>query len=119
MVLKERASGQVKAQAKERAPEVVQKASEAVGVRFAALVDEFAGQLADFVNTAGEALHRGISEVLDRALVDRRAQGVDAAERDREMARQMERLVAIERRLDELRERLWASSTESPTSSAS
>lgn len=119
VVLKERAAGQVKDQAKERAPQVVRKAEEAVAARFVELVDEFATQLADFVNTAGEALHRGISEVLDRALAERREQGVDVVAREREIDAQQARLAGIGARLDGLRERLWASSTASPDSSAS
>ena len=115
-VVKDRAAGQVKVQARERAPEVIQKASEAVGVRFGAIVDDFATQLADFVNEAGEALHRGISEVLDRALADRRAQGNDVAAGEREIGEQLARLASVEQRLEGLRERLWESSTESPTS---
>jgi small GTP-binding protein len=119
VVLRERAAEQVKAQAKEAAPEVVRKAGATVAERFGKVVDDFAAQLADFVNTAGEALHRGISEVLDRALAERRAQGADAQAQGREIGEQLERLSAIERRLGSLRDSLWASSTASPTGSAS
>jgi small GTP-binding protein len=108
VVFRERASAQVKQQAKEGAPDVIRKAAEAVGPRFEAIANDFAARLADFVTAAGDALHRGISEVLDRALAERRAQGVDAAERDAEIARQLDELGAIERRLEGLRERLWA-----------
>jgi flagellar motility protein MotE (MotC chaperone) len=86
---------------------VIRKAAAAVGPRFESIVNDFAGRLADFVTAAGDALHRGISEVLDRALAERRAQGVDADARDREIAAQLERLAAIEQRLEALREKLW------------
>ena len=108
VVLRERASAQVKTQAKEAAPDVIRKASEAVGPRFEAIVSDFSARLADFVTAAGDALHRGISEVLDKALAERRAQGVDATERDREIAAQLDELAAIEKRLEGLRDRLWA-----------
>jgi hypothetical protein len=107
LVFRERVAGQIKTQAKESAPDVIRKAAAAVGPRFESIVNDFAGRLADFVTAAGDALHRGISEVLDRALAERRAQGVDADARDREIAAQLERLAAIEQRLEALREKLW------------
>ena len=59
---------QIKAQAKKNAPEVIHKAGAAVLPRFEQIVDDFQARLIDFVTAAGDALHRGISEVLDRAL---------------------------------------------------
>ncbi len=108
VVLRERASAQAKAQAKEAAPEVIRKAAATVGPRFETIVSDFSARLSDFVTAAGDALHRGISEVLDRALADRRAQGVDAEARDVEIARQLESLGQLERRLEALREKLWS-----------
>jgi len=116
VVIRERTAGQIKQQAKEAAPSVVAKAAETVGPRFETIVNDFAGRLTDFVTAAGDALHRGISEVLDRALAERRAQGVDAAQRDAEIAAQLAEVAEIEQRFESLRERLWASSTASPTS---
>jgi small GTP-binding protein len=121
VVLKERVAGEIKAQAKKNAPEVIEKAAKAVAPRFEQIVEDFAARLADFVTAAGDALHRGISEVLDRALAERRAQGVDVSVREQELDAQAARLGEIEARLAALRERLWASSTEStgsPSSSA-
>jgi small GTP-binding protein len=113
VVLKERVAGEIKAQAKKNAPEVIEKAAKAVAPRFEQIVEDFAARLSDFVTAAGDALHRGISEVLDRALAERRAQGVDASVREAELEAQAARLGQIEARLAALRERLWASSTES------
>ena len=110
-VFRERVSGQIKQQAKEGAPDVIRKAAEAVGPRFESIVNDFAARLSDFVTAAGDALHRGISEVLDRALAERRAQGVDADARDREIGAQLERLSAIEQRLTDLRDKLWGGGT--------
>jgi small GTP-binding protein len=121
VVFKERVAGEIKAQAKKNAPEVMAKASAAVAPRFDQIVEDFAGRLADFVTAAGDALHRGIGEVLDRALAERRAHGVDVSARENELDAQAARLGEIEARLAALRERLWASSTEStgsPSSSA-
>jgi small GTP-binding protein len=119
VVLKERLAGEIKSQAKKNAPEVIEKAAQAVAPRFAQIVDDFAARLADFVTAAGDALHRGISEVLDRALTERRAQGVDVKVRESELEAQTVRLTKIEARLEALRERLWASSTESIASPSS
>lgn len=121
VVFKERVAGEIKSQAKKNAPEVIEKASAAVAPRFEQIVEDFAARLSDFVTAAGDALHRGISEVLDRALEERRAQGVDVSAREAELDGQAARLADIEARLAALRERLWASSTEStgsPSSSA-
>src|SRR6185312_8268904 len=121
VVLKGRVEGEIKSQAKKNAPEVIAKAAAAVAPRFDGIVEDFAARLSDFVTAAGDALHRGIGEVLDRALAERRAQGVDVSARERELDGQAARLGQIEARLAALRERLWASSTEStgsPSSSA-
>lgn len=114
-----RLADQVKTQAKTQAPQAVRNAAAAIGPRFSQIVDEFAGRLSDFVTAAGQALHRGISEMLDRALAERRAQGLDVAVRDRELGAQLEALAKLDARLSDLRQRLWVSSTESTTSRTS
>jgi small GTP-binding protein len=119
VVFKERIAGEIKAQAKKNAPEVIDKAAQAVAPRFEAIVEDFAARLADFVTAAGDALHRGIGEVLDRALAERRAQGVDVTAREAELKAQLDKLQKIEERLQGLRERLWGSSTESTESPSS
>jgi hypothetical protein len=73
----------------------------------------FAARLADFVTAAGQALHRGISEMLDRALAERRAQGLDVAVRQRELDGQIAELRTLEDRLDEIRQSLWSPSVDS------
>lgn len=102
-----RLQGQIKAQAKQQAPEAVKNAAEAIGPRFQQIVDDFAGRLADFVTAAGQALHRGISEMLDRALAERRAHGQDVQAREREIDRQLAELGQIEDRLEKVRQKLW------------
>jgi small GTP-binding protein len=105
-----RLAEQVKEQAKQQAPEAVRTAAAAIAPRFAQIVDDFAVRLSDFVTAAGQALYRGISEMLDRALAERRAQGIDAAAREKEIAGQIETLTSLEARLEELRQRLWGDS---------
>jgi small GTP-binding protein len=121
VVLKGRASGELKTQAKKSLPEVMQNAADTVRPRFEQIIEDFQARLADFVTAAGDALHKGISEVLDRALAERRSQGADTEARNREIVAQLEKLGAIEANLAALRDRLWASSTDStgsPTNSA-
>ena len=121
VVVKERVAGAVKAQAKESVPQVTERAQAAVGPRFEQIIEDFQTRLADFVTAAGDALHRGIGEVLDQALAERRAQGVDVEVRGEEVDGQLGRLATIEARLTGLRDKLWESSTDStgsPTSSA-
>jgi small GTP-binding protein len=121
VVFKERVSGEIKSQAKKSAPEVMHKAADAVRPRFEQIIEDFQARLADFVTAAGDALHKGISEVLDRALTERRAQGLDTEARTQELDAQLGRLTTIEAELAALRDRLWASSTDSigsPTNSA-
>jgi len=122
LLLKDRVSGEIKAQAKRGVEEVVDRAAAAIGPKFEQIVDDFQARLSDFVTAAGEALHKGIGEVLDRALAERRAQGVDVAVRDVDIGAQLERLEVIERKMVALREKLWGSSIasiDSPTNSAS
>jgi small GTP-binding protein len=121
VVLKGRASGELKTQAKKSLPEVMHNAADTVRPKFEQIIEDFQARLADFVTAAGDALHKGISEVLDRALAERRSQGADTEERNREIGAQLEKLGAVEANLAALRDRLWASSTDStgsPTSSA-
>ncbi len=121
-LVKDRVAGEIKAQAKRGIEEVVDRAAAAIGPKFEQIVDDFQGRLADFVTAAGEALHKGISEVLDTALAERRAQGVDVEVRQSELSAQLARLAEIEERMTALRDKLWESSTastDSPTSSAS
>jgi hypothetical protein len=119
VLVKERVSGAVKSQAKQALPEVIDKAAATAKPKFEQIIDDFQARLADFVTAAGDALHKGISEVLDRALVERRAQGVDVEQRVKEVDGQLERLSAIEARLEQLRDNLWASSTDSTGSPTS
>jgi small GTP-binding protein len=121
VVLKGRASGELKTQAKKSLPEVMHNAADTVRPKFEQIIEDFQARLADFVTAAGDALHKGISEVLDRSLAERREQGADTEERNREIGAQLEKLGAIEANLAALRDRLWASSTDStgsPTNSA-
>ncbi len=113
VLIHSRMADEIKRQAKQQAPLVVQTAAQAILPRFQQIVDDFAARLADFVTAAGQALHRGISEMLDRALAERRAQGLDVAVRQRELDAQIAELRTLEDRLDGIRQSLWSPSVES------
>lgn len=108
VLIHSRMSDEIKRQAKQQATQAVQTAAQAILPRFQQIVDDFAARLADFVTAAGQALHRGISEMLDRALAERKATGLDVAVRQREIDAQVEELRKLETRLDEIRQTLWA-----------
>ncbi len=108
VLIHSRMADEIKRQAKQQATQAVQTAAQAILPRFQQIVDDFAARLADFVTAAGQALHRGISEMLDRALAERKATGLDVAVRQREIDAQVEELRKLETRLDEIRQSLWA-----------
>jgi len=112
VVLREKVGAKIKAQARERAPEVVRKAADAIKPRFEAIVDEFADKLEDFVTNAGESLHRGISELLDQALAERHEREDDAGSMDGLLTDQQTQLVAIEQELERIRASLWEAGTD-------
>jgi small GTP-binding protein len=115
VVLREKVGAKIKEQAKERSPEVVRKAGAAIQPRFEEIVDEFATKLQDFVTAAGDALHRGISEVLDQALAERGQRAEDAAPVLESLETQKEQLSSLEEQLTAQRAALWEEE-ESPRS---
>ncbi len=108
VVVRERLGARIKSQAKEKGPEAVRKAADAIGPRFEEIVDQFADRLILFINNAGEALHRGISEVLDQALAERLEQQESVEDLTVELDEQEALLKVFEERLSTLREGLWA-----------
>jgi small GTP-binding protein len=109
MLLKGRASQEVKAEAKVRAPETVRKVAAALGPKLDELIDGFAGRLKEFIAEAGAALARGISEVLDRALAER-SQIRDAATASSEgmaIDKALGELKAIEEQIADIRQAVW------------
>jgi ribosome biogenesis GTPase A len=119
VLVRERLAGSVKESAKAAVAPVIDQAAAAVLPRFVEIVEQFQSRLTDFVTAAGVALHQGISEVLDRALAERRSVGADVSTRTQELDAQLGRLSEIGRLLEAQRERLWASSTSSTGSQTS
>ncbi len=111
IVFHSKIAGEIKEDAARKAPEAVRRASAIMGPQFAKLVDEFVHRLDDFVTSAGDKLYAGISEVLDKAIAERRAQGdgVEAAAAEAEA--QIAGIAEVEARLGELRAGLWKAAT--------
>ncbi|HVU49510.1 MAG TPA: dynamin family protein [Polyangia bacterium] len=108
-ILKGRVAAEIKAEAREQAPKAVDRVAALVGPKLDELVDGFGARLLEFVAQAGEALGKGIAEVLDRARTERQARGaasdarvdvaaVDAAVQD---------LRALDERIADIRQRVW------------
>jgi small GTP-binding protein len=109
VLLKGRAAAEVKAEARERAPETVRKVAALLGPKLDEIIDGFAGRLKEFIAEAGAALARGIAEVLDRALAERQ-QIRDAAQASSEgmaIDRALQELKAIDEEIAEIRQAVW------------
>jgi small GTP-binding protein len=109
-ILKGRVAAEIKAEAREQAPKAVDRVAALVGPKLDELVDGFGARLLEFVAQAGDALGKGIAEVLDRARTERQARGaasdaradvgaVDAAVHD---------IRALDERIADIRQRVWA-----------
>ena len=109
IILKSKIAGDIRIQAKERVPGAVLKAAEAMKPHFDKCIDDFAKRLSEFVSNAGSTLYRGISEILDRTIAERRAHAGGVAELKSAAARQIEQIRATGSALRQLREGLWGS----------
>ena len=106
-VLKSKTPGDIRAQAKEKVPGAIFHAAGAMKPHFDKCVDDFATRLREFVTSAGNALYKGISEVLERTIADRRYRGGEAAELQAATAEQIAQVAALRIGLGELRPDLW------------
>jgi GTP-binding protein EngB required for normal cell division len=107
IVLKSKIAGDIRVQAKEKVPAAVMNAAEAMKPHFDKCIDDFARRLSEFVSNAGNTLYKGISEILDRTLADRREAGYQVESFRTSTASQIEQVVAARKALGQLRENLW------------
>ncbi len=112
-MLRGKVAAEVKLEAKAQGPLAVDRVAALVGPKLDEIIDGFGARLLEFVAQAGDTLARGISEVLDRALAERRgadskaadaarAAGIDAA---------LSELRAIDERIADIRQKVWAPET--------
>jgi len=108
-ILRGRLGQEIKNEAKEQAPIVVDRVAALLGPKLDEFIDNFAARLSEFVAEAGDALARGIAEVLDRALRERRAHDVDidAQPETTVIDEGVRGLRAIDERIADIRQRLW------------
>jgi len=115
-ILRGRVSAEIKAEAREQAPRAIDRVAALVGPKLDELVDGFGARLLEFVAEAGEALGRGIAEVLDRALQERRARG-DASDARPDVASvdvALGGVRALDERIADIRQRVWADDDDAP-----
>jgi small GTP-binding protein len=108
IVFQSKVSAEIKEHAKTKGPEAIARAAAVIGPHFDKLVDDFAARLDDFVTGAGDKLYRGISELLDQALTERRAQGNTLAPQKAAAEDQLTKLTEIHAKLEALRGEIWA-----------
>lgn len=112
IVLKSKIAGDIRIQAKERVPGAVLKAAEAMKPHFDRCIDDFARRLSEFVFNAGNTLYKGISEILDRTMAERRAHAGGVADLKSEASRQILQIRAAGNAMRQLREGLWTGDEE-------
>ena len=115
IVLKSKIAGDIRVQAKDRVPAAVLNAAEAMKPHFEKCIDDFAKRLSEFVSNAGNTLYKGISEILDRTMVDRREHGTQLDGLRTATTTQIAQVAAAKHALGHLREGLWAADDEPPT----
>ncbi|HEY4181057.1 MAG TPA: dynamin family protein [Kofleriaceae bacterium] len=112
IVLKSKISGDIKVQAKEKVTAAVLNAAEAMKPHFDRCIDDFAKRLSEFVSNAGNTLYKGISEVLDRTLRERKEHGTEIGDMKTVTSGQIEQVRAATKALSTVREQLWTSDEE-------
>jgi len=109
-ILRGRVGAEIKVEAREQAPLAIDRVAALVGPKLDELVDGFGARLLEFVAQAGEALDRGIAEVLDRAHGERKARG-DATDARADVAAvdvALKSIRALDERVADIRQRVWA-----------
>jgi small GTP-binding protein len=108
IVLKSKIAGDIKIQAKEKVPAAVLHAADAMKPHFDKVIDDFARRLSEFVSNAGNTLYKGISEILDRTMSERREHGSQIDGLRSSTTTQIAQVNAAKHALGQLREGLWA-----------
>jgi hypothetical protein len=107
IVLKSKVAGDIREQAKEKAPIAVLRAADAMRPHFEKCVDDFAHRLSEFVSSAGNTLYKGISEILDQTLVERRRREADVGALRAQTSARALAVGGARKDLEDLRKGLW------------
>lgn len=108
IVLKSKIAGDIRVQAKEKVPAAVLNAAEAMKPHFDRCISDFAKRLSEFVSNAGNTLYKGISEILDRTMRERREAGSNVEGMKVSTTAQIAQVRAATSALRQLREGLWS-----------
>jgi GTPase SAR1 family protein len=107
LIFRGKVAQEVKAEARQAAPEAVTKTAAALAPKLDQIVDQFVQRLQEFIAEAGAALARGIAEVLERALAERRSHAESIAPSAEALDQSLLALKAIEERIAEIRQAVW------------
>jgi ribosome biogenesis GTPase A/polyhydroxyalkanoate synthesis regulator phasin len=107
LILRGKVAQEVKAEASRAAPEAVTKAAAALAPKLDEIVDQFVQRLQEFIAEAGAALARGIAEVLESALAERRSHAESLAGSVQALDQSLLALKSIEERIAEIRQSVW------------
>jgi len=114
IVLKSKIAGDIRVQAKEKVPAAVLKAAEAMKPHFDRCIDDFAARLSEFVSNAGNTLYKGISEILDRTMSERRDRAGEIGDLRKATGGQIVAVKATLAALRQLRDGIWTTETPPP-----
>jgi GTPase SAR1 family protein len=114
IVLKSKVAGDIRQQAKERVPAAVRNASAAMRPHFDECIEDFATRLRGFVSAAGNALYKGISEILEQTMRERRSRAGEVDSMRASTSEQIRTVIAMRKAIEQLREALWRSHEEGP-----
>ena len=107
IVLKSKVAGDIRVQAKQKVPGTILHAADAMKPHFDRCVDDFARRLSEFVTNAGNSLYKGIIEILDRTLRERRERGDEIDSLRTATSEQIAAVIAARAALGSLREGIW------------
>jgi GTPase SAR1 family protein len=107
LIFRGKVAQEVKTEARQAAPEAVSKAAAALAPKLDQIVDEFVQRLQEFIAEAGAALARGIAEVLECALAERRIHAESVTPSAEAIDQSLLALKAIEERIAEIRQSVW------------
>ncbi len=107
IVIKSKVAGDIRQQAKDKVGEAILRASEVMAPHFETCVDEFAQRLGDFVTSAGNALYKGISEILDQAVTERKERSGELDALRSETSALSERIAGARHALSGVRQDVW------------
>lgn len=112
IVLKSKIAGDIRIQAKEKVPGAVLHAADAMQPHFDKVIDDFAKRLSEFVSNAGNTLYKGISEILDRTMRERKERAGEIDDLRTATSGQIAQIKAAASALRQLREGIWATEDE-------